>query len=113
MMLNAPALIAQCLLALAGFASLCLTTPRHAQQLRRASSWRTTLRFVGWTLLATAAFVAITSEGWSLGIVTLFGALTLAAFVVVGLATYWPRGLVYFVLAGLIGGVGLGITAFI
>ncbi len=44
--------------------------------------------------------------------VTLVGALTLTAFVVVGLATYRSKGLVYLVQAELIGGAVLGITAF-
>lgn len=113
MMLNAPALIVQCLLAMAGFASLCLATTRHAQQLTQGSSLRNSLRLIGWALLVAAAIVAIASEGWSLGMVTLFGALTLAAFVVVGLATYWPRGLVYLALFGFIGGVVTGVLAFV
>ncbi len=104
MMLNATALIAQCLLALAGFASLCLATPRHAQQLEHTSLSRTLLRLFGWTLLVVAAIVAIASAGWSLGVVTLFGALTMAALAVVWVATYWPKGLIYLSLLGFIGG---------
>ncbi len=88
-------LLAQCLLALAAFASLCLATPRHLQQLkgRRPQRWRTPLRCIGWMLLTAALATAVINSGWGLGLVEWFGALTLAAVSVVLVSTYRPTWL--------------------
>lgn len=104
----ATSLLAQCLLALAAFASLCLATPRHADLLARSTNpqyWRKPLRCGGWALLTVVVLTAVTTGGWGLGLVSLFGALTPAAFIVIGLATYRPEGVIYILVAGLIGGI--------
>lgn len=97
-------LLVQCLLALSAFASLCLATPRHLQQLKvhRPQQWRTPLRGIGWILLTAALVTAVINSGWGLGLVEWFGTLTLAAVTVVLVATYrakWLRATALFSLA--------------
>lgn len=104
--MTAVPLLAQCLLSLAAFSSLCLATPRNARQLNHPR-WRAPLYWGGWLLLGTAAITAVTTGGWGPGLAALFGALTLAAFIVIGLATYRPGGLVHLLVAGMIGGAWL------
>ncbi|WP_051235205.1 DUF3325 domain-containing protein [Marinimicrobium agarilyticum] len=101
-------LLAQCLLTLAAFASLCLATPRHIQRLKtsRPQQWRTPLRWVGWSVLTAALTTAVISSGWGLGLVEWFGALTLAAVTVVLIATYRPTWLKAVTWAGLLLGLG-------
>lgn len=103
-------LLAQCLLALAAFASLCLATPRHIPQLKFAKDpqrWRSPLRWAGAMLMAITTFTAVISKGWALGSVDLFGALSLAAFIVIAFATYRPQWLTYVALVALTSGVGV------
>lgn len=105
MSLFASPLLSQTLLSLAAFASLCLATRRHADQLGvNPQRWQMPLRIVGWGLLAVALWIAISHEGWSLGLTAWFGALTLSAFVVVLAASYRPRWLWYLALVGIVGG---------
>lgn len=109
MTLNTLALAAQCLLTLSSLASLCLATPRYLGQVRgnNLQLWRSLLRITGWALIAIATTVGIGVKGWSLGLVSLFGALTLAAFAVLGVASYYPKGLVPAALTGAIGAITL------
>lgn len=55
-------------------------------------------------LLTIATITAVATGGWGLGLVALFGALTLAAFIVIALATYRPGALTHTLAAGLVGG---------
>ncbi|WP_024462058.1 DUF3325 domain-containing protein [Marinimicrobium sp. LS-A18] len=110
MTFNTLALAAQCLLALSSFACLCLATPRHLGQrpgTDNSPRWRRGLRIVGLALLAFTATIGIHIEGWSLGLVNLFGALTLAVFVVLGVASYYPKGLEPMALTGATGAIAL------
>ncbi len=101
-------LLAQCFLALAAFASLCLATPRHIHQLNTPNpqNWRTPLRGVGWILLIAALATAVLNSGWGLGLVEWFGALTLAAVTVVLIATYRPTWLKGIALVSLVFALG-------
>ena len=100
-------LLTQCLLALAAFASLCLATPRHRQQLRFAAQ---PLRATGFGLLIATAIIAVHHRGWGLGLVDFLAALTLAAFIVIGSASYRPRRLVSLGIVRFILGRGILIT---
>ncbi|MFC6632408.1 DUF3325 domain-containing protein [Microbulbifer taiwanensis] len=104
---TATSLPSLCLLALAAFASLYLATQRRNLRLVRdidLPRWHTPLRCLGWGLLATAAVTAVITGGWGPGLVALCGALTLAAFVVIGLASYRPEGLLFVLAMGCTGG---------
>lgn len=108
---NSLALLIPWLFSLAAFASLCLATPRHSHRLKFAQHhrhWRIPLRAVGATLLVAALHTAISTNGWGVGLVDLFGALTLSAFIVIAAATYRPEWLgVIGVMGFLIGASGL------
>lgn len=102
-------LLTQCLLALAAFASLCLATPRRLQHIpaARPTRWRTPLRVTGFGLLLATTIIAVHHRGWGLGLVDWSAALTLAAFVVIGFATYLPRRLVSLAIVSFILGLGI------
>ncbi len=105
---NTLALVTQSLLSLAAFASLCLATPRHSHRLKfvqHPRRWRTPLRMTSAILLVVALCTAVSTLGWGLGLVDLFGALTLAAFIVIAAATYRPQWLGYIAVVGFVGGV--------
>lgn len=90
------ALLTQCLLALAAFSSLCLATPRHIHRLkfaRHPRRWRNPLRAAAIALFLGALYTAMSTQGRGLGLVDWFGALTLAAFIVIAAATYRPQWL--------------------
>lgn len=98
-------LLAQCLLALAALSSLCLATKRHLPQIpftTQPKRWRAPLQTASAAMLLLSTVIAVNSRGWGLGLVDLFGTLTLAAFIVISTATYFPRGLVYLAPASLI-----------
>ena len=112
MSLGPISILAQLMLALAGFACLAMCMDRHARQVglcfKRAVR-RTQLKVGGWVLLAVAILVAIADVGWSFGLVLVFGVLTLAALLVVGLLTYRPALLIPATTgSGLAGAVLLG-----
>ena len=92
-------LLIQCLLALTALTTLCLATKRHIPQIPFATThpkrWCTPLRTTGSAMLLLNAIIAVNSRGWGLGLVDLLGALTLAAFIVISTATYFPRGLMH------------------
>lgn len=69
-------------LSLLGFAALALAMERHQDDLfGRALPRRTTLalRNAGWAALLLALVVAVRTQGWSLGLVTLSGHTSLGA----------------------------------
>lgn len=106
-------LLSQCLLALAAFAFLCLATPRHLHRTHLVTQprrQRQLLRWAGTLSLAGASSIAVIHRGWGPGLVELLGTLTLAAFVVIGLATVRPSCLRWVAATGLLaGGVGLSV----
>lgn len=82
------------LLTYAGFSALCLSMPRHHDELlgnkpsvRRAQA----LKLVGWSLLALSLWAAVAAGGWSFGLVDWFAVLMLSALVLVLLLPYRPR----------------------
>lgn len=102
--------ISQALLALAALSCLCLASAHHVRQSAAQAAlkqWQPALFWCGWALLALAAATAITTEGWGLGLVTLLGILSVAAFAVVGLASYRRAGLAPTALVSGICGVAL------
>lgn len=105
-------LLAQCLLATAGLASLCLASPRQGHQRllgKPVRARRTPLQWNGWLMLTLATAAAVLINGWGQGLVELCGALTLAAFAVITAATYRPKWLVPMML----GGAALGLLSMI
>ncbi|MCK9504851.1 MAG: DUF3325 domain-containing protein [Porticoccaceae bacterium] len=91
------ATLTQLMLALAGFACLALSMERHARQagLRiKHQSRRSWLRMAGWSLLTITFMTATTNTGWGFGLVLVFGVLSVAALLVVGLLTYRPALLI-------------------
>ncbi len=104
-------LLSQSLLALAAFACLCLATPRHLHRVHFATHprrRRPLLRWASILSLAGAWSIAVSHRGWGPGLVELLGTLTLAAFVVIGMATVRPSWLRWVAVTGLLtGGVGL------
>ena len=72
-------------LSLAAFAALALAMERHQDDLfgRPLPARRTrALRVAGWAALLLALTVAVCSEGWGLGLVTLSGHTSLCAAIV-------------------------------
>lgn len=101
-------LLTQCLFAIAGFASLCLASPRqgHLRLLDKpARTRRTPLQWSGWLMLILAAATAVVTQRWGQGLVELCGALTLAAFAVIAAATYRPKCLVPMMWSGAVLGL--------
>lgn len=91
------ATLTQLMLALAGFACLALSMERHARQAGLRINHKGHLSWFGisgWALLAITFLMAITDAGWGFGLVLVFGVLSLAALLVVGLLTYRPALLI-------------------
>lgn len=111
--MTALALLSQGLLALAAFACLCLATPRHIYRVHLATHprhRRQLLRWAGTLSLAGASSIAVIHRGWGPGVVELLGTLTLAAFMVIGVATVRPSWLRWVAATGLLaGGIGLAV----
>lgn len=100
------ALLAQCLLVLSAFAGFCLAgkNPGPKGGAANLMRWRGWLRGYGWITLSATAVMAVQAAGWGPGLAGLVGVISLAAFVVIGLATYrWqllPRVFVFAAAAG-------------
>lgn len=82
------------LLCYAGFTALCLSMPRHHDELlghkptaRRARH----LKFAGWLLLGASLWAAVAANGWSFGLVDWFAVLMGSALVLVLLMPYRPK----------------------
>ncbi|HGM5551883.1 DUF3325 domain-containing protein [Pseudomonas sp. B21-051] len=82
------------LLCYAGFSALCLSMPRHHDELlgnkpsaRRARG----LKLAGWLLLGLSLWAAVAAHGWSFGLVDWFAVLMLSALALVLLLPYRPR----------------------
>lgn len=83
--------LAAFVLAVAGFAALALSMPKHHRDLiRGALSPRRKLghRIAGWALLSTSVVLALIGESTSIGIVLWLGLATLAALIVALMLTY-------------------------
>ena len=82
------------LCSLLGFAALAMAMDRHqADVLGRALSTGATrvLRMLGWAGLVAALVVAVRSQGWSLGLVSLSGHTSFGAGLVFGGLIAWHR----------------------
>ncbi|MCT8949195.1 DUF3325 domain-containing protein [Pseudomonas iridis] len=82
------------LLCYAGFTALCLSMPRHHDELlgHKPSTRRgQALKLAGWMLLSLSLWAAVTANGWSLGLVDWFAVLMLSALALVLLLPYRPR----------------------
>jgi hypothetical protein len=90
------------LLCYAGFTALCLSMPRHHDELlghKPSAARRQALKIAGWLLLCLSLWAAVTVNGWSFGLVDWFAVLMLSALTLVLLLPYRPR--LALVLAGL------------
>ncbi|MDD1000227.1 DUF3325 domain-containing protein [Pseudomonas sp. TNT2022 ID642] len=82
------------LLTYAGFTALCLSMPRHHDELlsRKVSTRRRQcLKLAGWFLLGLSLWAAVSANGWSFGLVDWFAVLMLSALALVLLLPYRPR----------------------
>lgn len=82
------------LLCYAGFTALCLSMPRHHDELlghKPSASRRQALKIGGWLLLCLSLWAAVTVNGWSFGLVDWFAVLMLSALTLVLLMPYRPR----------------------
>ncbi|PCR97429.1 hypothetical protein CP336_06700 [Pseudomonas fluorescens] len=82
------------LLCYAGFTALCLSMPRHHDELlghkpsnRRAKS----LKLAGWLLLCLSLWAAVAANGWGFGLVDWFAVLMISALLLVLLMPYRPK----------------------
>jgi hypothetical protein len=82
------------LLCYAGFTALCLSMPRHHDELlghQPSAARRQGLKIAGWLLLCLSLWAAVTVNGWSFGLVDWFAVLMLSALTLVLLLPYRPR----------------------
>ncbi|MGN4047283.1 DUF3325 domain-containing protein [Pseudomonas sp. SM4] len=82
------------LLCYAGFTALCLSMPRHHDELlghKPSAVRRQALKIAGWLLLCLSLWAAVTVNGWSFGLVDWFAVLMLSALTLVLLLPYRPR----------------------
>jgi hypothetical protein len=82
------------LLTYTGFTALCLSMPRHYDELlghKPSTRRRQSLALSGWLLLGFSLWAAVTSNGWSFGLVDWFAVLMLSALALVLLLPYRPR----------------------
>jgi SNF family Na+-dependent transporter len=82
------------LLTYAGFTALCLSMPRHHDELlgeKLSVSRRQALKIAGWLLLCLSLWAAVSANGLSFGLVDWFAVLMLSALALVLLLPYRPR----------------------
>ena len=82
------------LLCYAGFTALCLSMPRHHDELlgNKPSARRARhLKLAGWLLLGASLWAAVAANGWSFGLVDWFAVLMGSALVLVLLMPYRPK----------------------
>ncbi|VVM72300.1 DUF3325 domain-containing protein [Pseudomonas fluorescens] len=82
------------LLTYAGFTALCLSMPRHHDELlgeKLSTSRRQGLKIGGSLLLCLSLWAAVSANGWSFGLVDWFAVLMLSALALVLLLPYRPR----------------------
>ncbi|MHA3734888.1 DUF3325 domain-containing protein [Pseudomonas sp. Eth.TT006] len=82
------------LLCYAGFTALCLSMPRHHDDLlgHKPSAGRARhLKVAGWLLLGASLWAAVVANGWSLGLVDWFAVLMCSALLLVLLMPYRPK----------------------
>ncbi|WP_435034915.1 DUF3325 domain-containing protein [Pseudomonas neuropathica] len=82
------------LLTYAGFTALCLSMPRHHDELlghKPSTRRRQGLTLAGWLLLSLSLWAAVSANGWSFGLVDWFAVLMLSALALVLLLPYRPR----------------------
>ena len=93
------ATLAQLTLGIAAFICLALAMEKYARHTslrrhRHRQRHRIWFRWAGWSLLIFNLLIAVNTSGWGIGLVSLFGVLSVAALIVVMLITYRPRLLV-------------------
>jgi hypothetical protein len=82
------------LLCYLGFMALCLSMTRHYGELLHARlglKRSRLLKLLGWSALVLSAWVAVSVEGWGMGLVQWFAALMASALALVFLIPYRPR----------------------
>ncbi|WP_166216070.1 DUF3325 domain-containing protein [Pseudomonas atagonensis] len=82
------------LLCYAGFTALCLSMPRHHDELlgnKPSPRRRRGLNLAGWLLLVLSLWAAVAANGWGFGLVDWFAVLMLSALALVLLMPYQPR----------------------
>lgn len=82
------------LLTYTGFTALCLSMPRHYDELlghKPSTRRRQGLKVGGWLLLYLSLWAAVKANGWSFGLVDWFAVLMLSALALVLLLPYRPR----------------------
>ncbi|WP_025109393.1 DUF3325 domain-containing protein [Pseudomonas sp. H1h] len=82
------------LLCYAGFTALCLSMPRHHDQLlgHKPSTRRARhLKLVGWLMLGCSLWAAVAANGWGFGLVDWFAVLMCSALALVLLMPYRPK----------------------
>lgn len=82
------------LLVFGGFAAMSLGMARHHEDVfgvepGQGRAWA--LHGAGWVALSLALWAAVRADGWSEGLTTWFGILTVAGLVLIGLMPYAPR----------------------
>lgn len=82
------------LLCYTGFTALCLSMPRHHDELlghKSSARRRRCLKLIAGLLLALSLWAAVSAHGWSFGLVDWFAVLMLSALALVLLLPYRPR----------------------
>ena len=82
------------LLCYVGFTALCLSMPRHHDELLgyKPSGQRVKrLKLAGWSLLGVSLWAAVAAGGWGLGLVDWFAVLMVSALALVLLLPYRPK----------------------
>ncbi|RBC00488.1 DUF3325 domain-containing protein [Pseudomonas sp. RSB 5.4] len=82
------------LLCYAGFTALCLSMPRHHDELlgRKPSARRGRgLKLFGWLMLGLSLWATVAANGWGLGLVDWFAVLMCSALALVLLMPYRPK----------------------
>ncbi|MFJ2536927.1 DUF3325 domain-containing protein [Pseudomonas sp. NPDC087614] len=82
------------LLCYAGFTALCLSMPRHHDELlghKPSARRRRGLLLAGGLLLCVSFWAAVTANGWSFGLVDWVAVLMISALTLVLLLPYRPR----------------------
>ncbi len=82
------------LLCYAGFTALCLSMPRHHDEVlgsKPSARRRQGLKLGGWLLLGLSLSAAVAANGWSFGLVDWLAVLMFSALALVLLLPYRPR----------------------
>lgn len=85
--------LTQWLIGVGALASLCLAMNRHAWELSKLDGKSRLssplLRVLGWGKISLSFIVSVALQGWSFGLVSALGSLTLSAVIVTMTVTYY------------------------